>query len=160
MRFAIDAQHAELDAGFAFDRGLAATQDGLNAQRQLAHAEGLDHVVVCAQLEADHAVDLFAARRQHDHGRGTRRGRLLQLLAHVRTAQVGQHQVEQDQVGVQLFDEPQTVTTGTSGRHFVPRLSQVVFEDRENVLLVFDYQNSGHPLFRVSGGCDDSVTGL
>ena len=41
--------------------------------------------------------------------------------------------------------EPQTVAPGASRGDLVPRLAQVVFEDGENVLLVFDDQNACHP---------------
>ena len=41
--------------------------------------------------------------------------------------------------------EPEAVPAGARGGHFVTGLAQVVFEDRQNVLLVFDDKNSGHP---------------
>ena len=56
-----------------------AAQDRVHAQQQLAHAEGLDHVVVGAQLEADDAVDLLALGGDHDHGDRPGRGLLFRL---------------------------------------------------------------------------------
>ena len=44
-------------------------QNGAHATHQLLSAEGLDHVVVGAQLETGDAVDLGLPGRQHDHGR-------------------------------------------------------------------------------------------
>ena len=44
-------------------------QHGLDARDQLARAEGLGHVVVGAELEAEHPVDLLVARRERDHRR-------------------------------------------------------------------------------------------
>ena len=58
--------------------------DGPDAGDQLADAERLRHVVVGAELEPEHPVELVAARREHDDrhvrrrataARGTRRGR-------------------------------------------------------------------------------------
>ena len=66
VRLAIDAQAAELDARRGLLLALRAPQDRLHAQEQLAHAEGLDDVVVGAELEADHAIDLLALGREHD----------------------------------------------------------------------------------------------
>jgi hypothetical protein len=45
----------------------AAPQDGAHARQQLARGEGLGDVVVGAELEADHAVDLVAARSEEEH---------------------------------------------------------------------------------------------
>ncbi len=77
-------------------RHAAATQDGLDACHQLAGAEGLAHIVVRAQIEADQAVDLLDARRHHDD---RHIGERAQLAADVEAVAPGQHQIQQDQVG-------------------------------------------------------------
>src|SRR5262249_27691694 len=73
VRLPIDAQAAEL-----VDRrgrlGPAATQHGLDAQEQLADAEGLDHVVIGPKLEAQDAIDLFAFGGEDDNGDAARLG--------------------------------------------------------------------------------------
>ena len=76
---------------------MGAPEHGLDAQDQLAHAEGLDHVVVGAQLEEDHAVDLVTASRDHDDRHG---GPLAQLLAHHAPVHVRQAEVEQHEVAL------------------------------------------------------------
>lgn len=76
--------------------GLAPTGDGTNSGHQLAEAEGLDHVVVGAQLEAHHAVDLVAPRRQEDDGHV---GQGPHPPAHLVAVDVGQADVEQHDVG-------------------------------------------------------------
>src|SRR5687768_16968916 len=43
---------------------LAATKDRANARRQLAGAERLRHVVIGAELQPDHLVDLRITRRE------------------------------------------------------------------------------------------------
>ena len=45
-----------------------AAQHGMNAGEQLSRIEGLRNVVVGAKLQAKDAVDVFAARREHDDG--------------------------------------------------------------------------------------------
>ncbi len=77
-------------------RRLVAARDGVDPGDQLAEAERLDHVVVGAELEADHLVDLLPARRDHDD----RHVRALAQPAADRVAvRVGQAQVEEDDVG-------------------------------------------------------------
>ena len=49
-------------------RRLAAAQHALHPREQLAQVERLADVVVGADLEADHAVDHLAGRRDHDDG--------------------------------------------------------------------------------------------
>jgi hypothetical protein len=63
---------------------------------QFAHVEGLGQRVVGAELEADNAVDLLAARGEHEH----RRGRGLPHPAQdIDAAQARQHPMEDDQIG-------------------------------------------------------------
>src|SRR5262249_37013240 len=45
-----------------------APQHRADTGQKLTEAEGLGHVVVGAQLEPAHAIDLLAARGEHDHG--------------------------------------------------------------------------------------------
>ena len=67
----------------------------VDAQRELARAERLGHVVVGADLEADHPVGLLAQRGQHDD----RDVALLpQPAAHLDAVDARQHQVEHDEV--------------------------------------------------------------
>ncbi len=67
-----------------------------NTGHQLAKAERLDHVVVGAELQKQHPVDLLTAGRHHDD----RHGRLgPKATTHLPPVQVGQPQVQQHQVG-------------------------------------------------------------
>jgi hypothetical protein len=80
-----------------FRRGAGSPQDRAHARDDLPGAERLDDVVVGAELEADDAVGLVAAGGEHDdrHLRGA-----ADLTADVEARSVGQHQIEQDEVGL------------------------------------------------------------
>ncbi len=73
----------------------AAPQDGPHAGHELARVERFGQIVVGAQLQADDAVDVLAARRQHQHG-----GQVLlaQQSQHVEAAEARQHHIEHDQI--------------------------------------------------------------
>src|SRR3989441_482672 len=74
--------------------------------------ERFGQVVHRARGQAPDLVEDVAACAEEDHGDPRRENVALDLEAHLVAAGVGQHHVEQDQVGQQLADEPQTVLAG------------------------------------------------
>ena len=87
------------DAGVGRRCGLVAgaAQDGADACEELAEPERLDHVVVGAEFEQDHTVDLVAACGDDDDGD---LGALAQLPADVGAVDVRQTEVEEDEVAL------------------------------------------------------------
>ncbi len=74
-----------------------APPDGADTRHQLAEAKRLHHVVVGAELEQQHAIKLFAARRQHDD-RNVRT--VAQHAADVGAVDVGKSEIEQHEIHV------------------------------------------------------------
>ena len=70
---------------------------GGDTGRQLAQPKRLDHVVIGADLERDHGVDLVGPRAHHDHRH--RAVFLPQLSADVESGRVGQCNLEKDETG-------------------------------------------------------------
>ena len=79
---------------------LRAAQHRRDAREQLHQRERLGDVVVGAELEAAHAIELRAARRQHDHRRARRAAPRLPRMRrqHLEAVDVGQHHVEHDEI--------------------------------------------------------------
>ena len=104
MRVAVDPQLAEHQhaARAPGGRGRGAAQDRLDPQQQLAQAVGLDHVVVGAQLEPDHPIDLVPLGRDHDDGDVLGRRVALEPAADLHPRDVREHEIEQDQIGAVL----------------------------------------------------------
>src|SRR5258708_18922233 len=74
---------ADLDrpaVGAAHRSRIRAAQDGAQARHQLARRAGLRHIVVGAELEPDDAVDVVAARGEHDYRHAARLADLAQRL--------------------------------------------------------------------------------
>ena len=67
---------------------------------QLAAAERLREVVVGADGEADHKVGLRIAGGEHQDGH---RAVALDASAHLEAVEAGEHQVQDDEVGVELL---------------------------------------------------------
>ena len=70
-------------------------QERANTRAELADRERLGDVVVGAELETDHLVELVVAGGQHDDRDGAPRA---QLLAYLEPVQLRQHDVEHDEV--------------------------------------------------------------
>ena len=119
----------------------AARTDGAHAQDQLAHAERLDHVVVGAQLEADHAVDLFALGGQHHHRRLARGGVAADPPADLGPRNVGEHEIQQHDVGREPRHRLQTVGAVLGRLDREAGGGQVVGQQLTQIRLVFDDQD-------------------
>jgi hypothetical protein len=99
--------------------GAGAAQDGLHAGDELQHGKGLHQVVVGPQAQALQAVDLLAAGGEQQHGHVVLA--FAQEAEHLEPVQLGQHQVQHDEVR-----PPGRV--GRQGGHTVPgRLDGVAF---------------------------------
>jgi hypothetical protein len=89
---------------------------GPHPGHQFRLVEGLGHEVVGAGLDRPDLL-LVATGGDHDHGQ-ERRGRVLpQPAAHLVAVHLGHDDVEQDQVGVELPDEPQRLRPGAGRVH-------------------------------------------
>ena len=120
--------------------GDAPPQDRAHAGHELAEAEGLGHVVAGAELEAEDDVDLGVAGRHHDD-----RHRLegAHLLADLDAGLVGQHDVEQDEVGVDPVEEAQRLVAVAGGLDGEALAGQARGQGLSIGLLVVDDQDQG-----------------
>jgi hypothetical protein len=134
--------------------GPGAPQHRANARDQLARRERLDHVVVGAHLEAEHAIHLVTARGEHDDGQAPRRGILPQPAAHLEPVHLRQHEIEKHQVGRPPAREAEGLGPAPAVSHLVALALQVEDEEVPDVRLVLDDQHAlGHgvaPLTRAA----------
>src|ERR1043165_1989329 len=99
LAFVPRLQRAEVDRDMPqlqpLDFRTSAPENRVHARQQLLEVEGLGDVVVGAELEAENAIRLLAARRQHDDRRASP---LPQEAAELEAALSRQHHVENDQI--------------------------------------------------------------
>ena len=100
-----------------------AAQQRADPRAELADRERLRDVVVRAELEPEHLVELVVARGEHDDRHRARRP---QPLADLEPVEPRQHQVEHDQVDRLLGEPPQRLLAVASLDNNVP-----VFLERE-----------------------------
>ncbi|CAN6484074.1 unnamed protein product [Victoria cruziana] len=143
-RIAVDGQRtkAHLAAGRRPVATLAA-QHGADARQQLTRLEGLGQVIVGAKLQADHAVHGVTLGREHqDGGLGQRRRQGADAPAHLEAVHVGQHQIQDQQLGqgIGTFESCQSLFGGACHLHTEARLPEVFADHGGQTGVVFDHQ--------------------
>src|SRR5947208_921307 len=128
-------------AGGIGEVAVGASQERLDAAHELAKAERLRHVVVCAELEADDLVDLVVARRQHEHGCLRPSG--AQPAQDLEPVDAGQPDVEDDEVGRLVDREVEPVLARPGDGYLVALLLERVLDPAGNRELVFDDEDGG-----------------
>ena len=105
-------------------------------KKKFARAERLGQVIVRAEFEAEHAVNLRRLRGEHDDG-NFRRGRVEpQNLARLEAVHFRQHHVEHDQIRrlrVRLFERLRAIDGRADG---VTRLFEVELDQFHRLRLV------------------------
>ena len=124
-----------------------------DAGDQLAHAERLHQVVVGAHLEREHPVDLVARALTTMIGT-VERARI--AAADIGAVQVGQAEVEHDQIGRLVVERRESGRPGALVPHLVRRTGQRVDDAGGDGGVVFDQQDAHGPLSRCAGStrCD------
>src|SRR6202035_3972847 len=85
-------------------------QVGRDAGEQLAGPERLRDVVVRADLQPGHDIDLFGLATEDDDRHP--QSRLTDITAYVEPGNVGQHDVKQNQVGLAQLDPAERLAAG------------------------------------------------
>src|SRR5919106_1767045 len=106
---------------------------------ELGHLEGLRHVVVRAQLEADDDVDRVALRRE-DHDRHP--AVLADLAAYLVAVERRQHEVEDDEVERLLAEVEQGRAAVAGGRHAEAGVAQAQLGDLPDGGVVLDEEHA------------------
>jgi len=89
------ANHQTGSVGWRIPRSLGAAQNRANARDQLARVIRLGQIIVSAEFKADDAINVFAARRQHQH-RQRRSG--ANAFQHLKPVQSRHHHVQHHQI--------------------------------------------------------------
>ena len=120
-------------------RGRSA-QNCADAASELADREGLRDVVVGAELEPEHLVDLVVARRQHDDRDG---GAGSEPAAHLEAVEAGQHHVEHHQVDGLLREPAQRLLAVARLDDRIALPLQRIGQELLDGLLVVDQHDGG-----------------
>jgi hypothetical protein len=134
----VELQVAHTQDPLAITRVSVPAQQGAQARHQHPGIAGLGHIVVGAQLQADHRIGVLAARGQHQHRRlelGTRCAQQFQ------SAQPGQHHIEDHRVPP-LPDAHQCRRTVVDCRHLETVACQVLDQQFAQGLVIIDQQDS------------------
>ncbi len=138
---------------------MIATQDGLDARQQHFHVEGFGHIVVGAQLQAQHLLQFAAAGGDKDHRQV---GVAAHLAQRVEAIHARQPDVKQDEVRARRGDLGQAILRRGGCDHLVAgafqgkgqaTAQQGIVVDEENLFghgkIVTEENRGGEP---VGGG--------
>ena len=150
----VDAQLPGLDARVLSRRlpvELRAAQVGPHSREQLSRGKGLGDVVVGAGVQPAHLVRVAVERGEHDDGHLV--ACLAQGARHLDARHLGQHHVEQDEVGLCLARACEAVgAVGGAGDGIsFPREGKL--RGDAYGLVVFDQENVGHLLAHPLAPC-------
>lgn len=125
----------------------------MHARRQLPHRERLGHVVVGADPEPDQHVGLVVARGEHQH---RHRAGGLHTAADLQSVEAGQHDVEDQQIGLPGLggvDGRRPVARGLHEKSLGAQTGRDGVDDRR---IVLDHE---HPALRARRGRGRTVVG-
>src|SRR5579875_1848540 len=124
-----------------------APQERTRSSQQLTHAERFYQVVICAHLQAEHAVALLGAGGEHeDWGDALRPN----APAHLESVQPWQHPVQDDEVGGMPLEQAQGGQPVGGDRDGVAGGSELFLDERGELRLVF-YEKDACHLFPLRG---------
>ena len=119
---------------------VATAQHGADASQQLGELEGLDEVVVGAELEAlDAIAGLVAGAEDDDPARAIAGQRAAELPA----VDARHHQVENDEMRLELVDDAKRDVPVGSGAHVEALMAQSERDEVGDALLVIDDEDAG-----------------
>ena len=118
----VDAQVADLDGAGALGCHFGPTKDRFDPRHEGSRIEGLGHVIVRPELQADDRVDILGARGQHQDRHVAAAAK---LPADLEAVHLGQHQVQHHQVRVAALVLGQGLLAVAGGHDRVALLLQV-----------------------------------
>ena len=133
---------------------IAAAQYGLNAGRQLAHAEGFDDVIVGAEFQPEHGVRFLHPRGQDDH----RRCALETVLPEEFVSVHFRHQdIQQHRIGLFVTRGVERFPAVARSHHAITLFSQVIGDQVADAeFIVHDEDRLGHAVIVVPAGILDA----
>ena len=114
--------------------------------------EGLGHVVVGAEIQPADNVGFLALGGEHDDGHRLGPWLASQTLADGQPVEIGQHEVQEDQVGRLRGGGGQGLFARTHARHLVAFLQQVIADQLADVFLILDHQHGFFQHFSTTRG--------
>jgi hypothetical protein len=143
MAGGVEFQFAQAQPALLVGAGGAA-QHRLDAGDEFRWREGLGDVVVGAGFEATHLLFLFGEGGEHDHGNVAQRFVAAQAAQQVDAALVGQHPVQQDEVGAPLAQPVLRLAAVPRVDHLHPRPGEGEAHQVADGGLVFDEEDGRH----------------
>ena len=113
--------------------GLISPQDSLYPCNQLLGIKGLDHIIICSQLQSQNLIKNLALCRKHNN-RHLRNGS--QFPANLIAVNSRQHQIQKNQIGTEIREYFQRCFSVIDNLRFVAFLHKIKRNQFRNILIV------------------------
>ncbi len=145
-----DGAEGQLRSAICDFGGHRAPEDGPQAGCQLPGREGFGYIVVRAELEAEHPVDLFAPGGDEQHGEAAVRSVGPDGPQHIEAVHVGQAQIEQGRIepGTWRAEGLEGIPAGAHAGQAEALPAQMLLETQADLGVVFQEENVGHGTLR------------
>lgn len=118
---------------------LDAAERSTNASEQLAEGKRLDHVIVSAQLEPEYTVYLIVTCGDHNNWY-RRRGS--HHPAYIEAVHLGQHDIQQHQIGLLRPCQRDRLQSGTRDPRLIPFGLEVIHERFRQISIVLHHEDA------------------
>jgi hypothetical protein len=122
----------------------ASSENGFDPQDKFSRTKRFRHVIVGAQFEANHTIDLLTASRQHEDWYTSGRGLLPKSTADLEAIHIRKHHVENDKVRQLFLNQLQSRATGGCSLNFEASVTQVVADQPDDVGIIIHDQDAFH----------------
>ena len=126
----------ERPAADAGDDGAGAAEEGLDSREKLGGVEGLGQIVVGAVIQATNLVGLLTAGSQDEDRCFTG---VVKCPAQVESADTRQHQIQDDQIGLESRGRRERATAVVDTLRVIPLGQQVVEQSCVRIRAILDH---------------------
>ena len=143
-RTLVEAERSDLDDAASLER-IGPTKEVAHAQHEFFRAERLGEVVVGSKFEPGDLLLEPTARRKHDDRDRFGAGIFPEVPVDSEPVHFGEHQIEDNEVGLRTAGEVKRFETGDGFDQFVILLTHEIDRDElADIFLIVDDQNGRH----------------
>ena len=122
----------------------------LHSRDKLHHTERLCQIIIRADIESLHLVDLGALCRHHDHRKFLRLRAAAELRYDLQSVLIRQHDVQEDKIRLLLFQLFIKIMSALKALYLISAVFQCEHLNFQNIFIIFHCIDQSHVLLLLS----------